>query len=276
LKYNKKENLKERRTAMKGKGKWAVLLLALGLTVAGCVGSSGSSDESAVAAKDNPVLGTWQVTVDQGNQKLSIEPVTLEASSIFTGNTAGAVVVTDLVNRSSNTQVITLTGVVATTLAFAHIIPGSERVTQTALKTLKVRGVDYTINYSLPAMMGGGSVIAGSQPGNITRTAGSSIVSGSTVTIEYGYRTTANQSLVGNVFTTDIMIENHTNNQIEKLRSWTGKVTGPGAASLPNIGDGTTSTGRADYPLLAPQTGGSYEKASTTPQGINGFTAGVC
>jgi hypothetical protein len=55
---------------MKAKAKCAVLLLALGIMFAGCFESPGSVDENAAAAKDNPVLGTWLVTIDPQNNKM--------------------------------------------------------------------------------------------------------------------------------------------------------------------------------------------------------------
>ena len=266
---------------MKGKGKWAVLLLALGIMFAGCFGSPESSDESAVAAKDNPVLGTWQVTVDPSSNKVEIVPVTLGANSLEpTYSWTNSLVVTDMVNTLSAATVTVgpLAGTAAINLANGHIVPGSERVLKSTCSAggtgVCKRGTDYIIAYN-PGIPGTGG--ASTAVGTLARTASSAIVDGATVTIQYGYyganTACTGYGLVGTTFTDCIVIENHTNKVIEKLRSITGMVSIAGPI---NIGDGVTSTGRSDYPLLQPQTGASYAKPSTTPQPLAGWTAGIC
>lgn len=262
---------------MKGKGKWAVLFLTLGIMFAGCFGSSNSSDEDAVAASDNPVLGTWQITVDPQNNKVEIVPVTLGANSLEPAYSwTNAIVVTDMVNtlNSGTVTVGPLSGTNPINLANGHIVPGSERVLKSTCSAGGIgvckRGVDYVIAYNPGPNYSTGV-------GTLARTSGSAIADGATVRISYGYYGAntgcTGYGLSGTTFTDCIVVENHTNKVIEKLRSVTGLVSIAGPI---NLGDGTTSTGRSDYPLLQPQTGASYAMPSTTPQPLNGWTAGIC
>jgi len=252
---------------MKGKGKWAVLLLVLGLAFAGCAGggsTGGSSDEGAVAANDNPVLGTWQVSIDPQNAKIEIAPVTLGANSLepLTSWT-NQVIVTDLVNRAMATETPTLTLLAFTNLANGHIVPGSELVKNGGV--VCTRNVDYTIK------LGAG---IGATVGALARTglAGTcNILSGESVTISYGYGASSDAVWASPNFTTSIAIENHLNATLEKVRFWTGTVSGPGAAQNPNF-----AASYADYPLIQPQTGATYGQPTTSVQLVSGWTAGVC
>jgi len=241
---------------MKGKGKWAVFLLALGFAFAGCLGPSGSSDESAVNAADNPVMGTWQVTIDPSNESISIAPVTLGANSLEPAYSwTNQVIVTDLVNRSSASENPTLVGTTPVNLANGHIIPGSERVMFGTTKC--VRGVDYVFNY------GAG---IGATVGSIART-GASVCppSGGAVTVTYGYGSSANVVWSAPNFTVDIAVENHLNATIEKLRSWTGSTSGPGAADTPVL-----AAGYADYPNAV------YGVPPVIAENVDGWLTGVC
>jgi len=253
---------------MKGKGKWAVLLLVLGMAFTGCFGggssTGGSSDEGAVAANDNPILGMFQVTVDPQNAKMEIVPVTLGANSLEPSYSwTNGVIVTDLVTRASASETPTLTLVAYTNLAHGHLIPGSELVKNGGVKCTK--GTEYTIKY-YTGTAGMGALAR-------TGTAGAcNIASGETVTVTYGYGSATNQTWASPDFTTDMSIENHLANfTLEKVRFWTGNTKGLGAAQNPNI-----AAGYADYPLLQPQSGTTYGKPATTVEPVAGWTAGVC
>jgi len=308
----RKENFKERRTAMKGKGKWAVLAFALGLFLAGCGGGGGggggSSDESAVAAKDNAVLGTWLVNVDPLNNAVSIEPMSLTLGATPNtglGDTAlteqyswtNQIVVTDLTTLASTTVIgFNLDG---TTLAWKDVlhgttapnkkmVVGSEIVYRCTTAPCRnsgpgvgvgvvkyARGTDYDMNYFTM----NNDTVAG-RSAKIRRTATSTIPSGAgtTVRIKFGYGSASESGYTGGVFTTKIAVENHLNATIEKLRSWTGNISGDGAEDSPQLGNASDgATGRSDYPLLGGDTSPTnYAKPSTTPQPIAGWVAGVC
>ena len=250
------------------------LIFGLLFFLSGCSGGStgGSSDEGAVVARDNPVLGTWQVSIDPQNAKIEIVPVTLGANSLEPSYSwTNQVMVTDLVIRAMATETPTLSGTNYTNLAHGHIIPGSERVTNGGPPVKCTRGTDYYIRYfAVPS----GFPPHYSGTGALARTgmAGAcNILSGETVTITYGYGASANQTWASPNFTTDISIENHLLATLEKVRFWTGNTSGAGSAQNPTI-----AAGYADYPLIQPQVGSTYGKPAITASLVSGWTAGVC
>jgi len=270
VKETQKMNLKERRTAMKGKGKWAVLLLALGVMFTGCFGPSGSSDESAVAAKDNPVIGTFEVTVPAlGNNEFSIKPAVLGAASITPVFDVGGVFATDMVVTAGlpATAVTALVKDAKWQIPVpGHIVPGSERVTHTfplpeGFQVL-VRGTDYNIEY-YPTAHAGSTVYLTALNGRLA--------SGATITLGYGSGTCPGQGWDGSKFVACIDVYNTSRSTIEKLRGWTGAVSGPGSAGTPVVGTGI-GLGASDYPP-----GPTY--GVPNPTGIapvEGWAAGVC
>lgn len=263
MKETQKMNLKERRTAMKGKGKWAVLLLALGVMFTGCFGPSGSSDESAVAAKDNPVIGTFEVTVPAlGNNEFSIKPAVLGAASITPVFDVGGVFATDQVVTVAGAAVIpALPAGNQFQLPNGHVVPGSERVMVGAVKL--VRGTDYSIQYYDPV---------NHAVNNAFITAlGGALAAGGNITYGYGSGTCPAQGWDGSKFVACIDVYNTSRSTIEKLRGWTGAVSGPGSAGTPVVGT-APGVGASDYPP-----GPTY--GDPNPTGIapvEGWAAGVC
>lgn len=253
---------------MKGKGKWVAMLFVLGLMYAGCMGAPSSSDGSPMAASDNPVMGTWEVSVDPLNAKIDIVPIVLGANSLEpTTSWTNQVFVTDLVNRLSATQtnfVMPAVGAWAN-LPNNHLIQGSVRVwkggTFLMPTTLYAQGTNFNIK------LGAGPGLAGGTTAQIQNV---NLVAGTTVNIRYGYGSSTSTTWVPNDLTTKITIENHLNRTIEKLRTVSGLSSGPGA------GLGYLKAGSSDYPLLQPQVGSTYAKPGTGNGPIDGWTSGLC
>ena len=275
---------------MKIKGKWAILAIALGLILAGCGGSSGSAEEGAVNAKDYPVLGTWLVTIDPQNNKVTISPVVTQ-EACTQGNMKNVpnclhyspitqITLTDMVVKSSETVTVQLNNTDWTNLGHGDIIPGSASVwkgLKSSPTATYVEGIDYNF-------LKADAVVIGSL-GQIQRIATGSIVNGNTVNVEYGFGSAVTGTggcpkyglQNGNTFADCFQVGNYTANTLEKVRLWTGLVQGPGHSGTELLGDASTTVGRSDYPLLDQNIPANYEKphASKT-MALDGWTAGVC
>jgi len=241
------------------------LIFGIFLILSGCSGGStgGSSEEGAVVAKENPVLGTWQVSIDPQNAKIEIVPVTLGANSLEPlYSWTNQVVITAMVNRAMATETPALTATDWANLGFGHLVPGSERVMNNGVKCTK--GIEYNIQY-YNGKDGAGALARTGVAGTCN------IASGETVTISYGYGGSRNITWVSPDFTMDIAVENHLNATLEKVRFWTGETSGPGAPQNPTI-----AAGYAEYPLLQPQVGSTYGKPAIGPAPVDGWTSGIC
>jgi len=241
---------------MKAMGKWTVLVAAMVLMI-GCFGGGGSSsDEDAVPATQNPILGTWQVTVDPQNQKVKIEPVTTGATTYPVGQ------VTD--------EAVTLNGTTPVNLAHPRNVKDSDRVCAGTGggAPCYTRDVDYVITLG--------------NPGTIARTPTGSIPDGGTVYVSYKYYKCTDCSAMDLQLTlgdanvvysdsaglrttrADIWVRNDSGNHtIEEIRSITGSIAGPGAGNNPKLWN-------SDYPLLVGDT-----PNNTTNQPVEGWRSGV-
>jgi len=253
---------------MKVKGKWAVLLILMAILV-GCSGgggggggsSSSSSDEPLIPGSDNPIRGTWKVTVNPRGEDLTIEPVTLGA----TGWPVGIVL----------DEQVSLPGEVEVNLANKRCVAKSAEVYSGAGKTgAKYVGSGPTPDYSFNIQSGKPAVNC-----TIKRIAAGTIGDGQNVYVNYRYFrctdcdamdigftvTDANVSYANSVTTADITIENMGPYIIEEIRSITGLVAGAGAANNPTLSN-------SDYPLAV----GDTPDATPADDLVDGWSSGLC
>ena len=158
---------------MKTMGKWTVTLFMITL-LAGCYGggSSSSSDEGPISARQHPTAGTWKVTLNPRGESITIEPVTLAAKGYPIGITySQAALLTDSNTVALHNRMVAKSEVVCSATMGSSFTCGATKFDPTT---------DYVIvlnaDTSTPTI-----------PSTIARTPGSTIPNSTMVYVSYKY-----------------------------------------------------------------------------------------